>query len=266
MEYYLSNNDGNFFGPFPMHQLLNAGMKRETMVWREGLSAWYPAYLLPELNEVINSTPPPLEITLNAPDELPPELPAEPKPMPVAKIARKPEPVQVEKTAVKPMAKPASKTSNKTSGKTSETTKPASSASKKTSEATKTTSKTSDKTKEKSDTNKKKKTKYDYPVGEWLKESFWLLAFVIIHVLLAIFQYTTFEYIYLDIFGAILCTIGIIIGYKIKALNKESYAKGSASRNAAEKLSKFNGFLVSATAAAGFLIILYQSAHYVYIC
>ena len=103
-------------------------------------------------------------------------------------------------------------------------------------------------------------------MSPWFNESIWLLVFVIIHVILALTDMTTFEYIYLDILGAILCITGIVIGARIKSLNKVSYAKDSATRNQAEKLSKFNGFLVSATAAAGFLIILYQSAHYVYVC
>ena len=60
--------------------------------------------------------------------------------------------------------------------------------------------------------------------------------------------------------------IGIVIGIKIRKLNAISYKKGSESRLKAEKLGYFNGILVSATAAIGFLIILVQSAHYVYVC
>lgn len=268
MEYYLSNNDGNFYGPFPVHQLLNAGIKRETMVWRKGLTAWYPAYLLPELNDVINNTPPPLEITLNAPDNQSTELPEtqleasvvctpqgesakpETKSMTEAKIDREQEPAAVAKTADKPVERPTKKPTKRTARKS----------------AVKPAEKPAKKDKKKNNTGKNKKSKYDYPVSEWRIESIWLLAFVIIHIIMALSGQSTFSYIYLDIFGAILSITGIIIGYKIKALNKVSYAKDSDSRNAAEKLSKFNGFLVSTTAAIGFIIILYQSAHYVYVC
>ena len=259
MEYYLSNNDGNFSGPYLLQQLHSAGIKRETMVWREGLSAWYPAYLLPELNDVINLIPPPLEITLNAPDFQPPELPEiqqamgtenmvvqsegnEPatKAKPVAKKQSKPK-----KTAAKPVAKEAEKPVAK--------------------EAKKPVKKEADT--KKSGSQKESKTKYDHPVSPWFNESIWLLAFVLIHALIEVCSdKINITYIYLDIIGAALCITGVIIGAKIKALNKVSYAKDSATRNQAEKLARFNGFFVSATAAAGFLIVLYQTAHYVYVC
>lgn len=233
MQYYISNSYGSFTGPHTKHQLLSAGLKRDTLVWREGFTTWYPAYQLAELSDIITSTPPPLAASPTTPSNLPPAMPAsQPAMSAKAKPAQKP----VEKPAHKPVAKPAQKPAAK------ETTAK-SNASKKSS-----------------------KSKYDHPVSPWFNESIWLLAFVIIHVILALTDMTTFEYIYLDILGAILCITGIVIGSKIKSLNKVSYAKNSATRNQAEKLSKFNGFLVSATAAAGFLIILYQSAHYVYVC
>ena len=93
----------------------------------------------------------------------------------------------------------------------------------------------------KSGSKKDSKTKYDFPVSPWLSESIWLLAFVIIHAILALTDMTTFEYIYLDIVGAVLSITGIVIGIKIKSLNKVSYAKSSDTRNLAEKFSKFNG-------------------------
>ena len=259
MEYYISNNYGSFTGPHLKHQLLSAGLKRDTMVWREGFPTWYPAYQLPELSDIFASTPPPLAATPYTPGNQPPALPASqpavstqniakqgesPQPHKEIKPAVKTHPKPSVKSAARPVARPAAKPVAKSADKS--VAKPA--------------------TAKKSGSKKDSKTKYDFPVSPWLSESIWLLAFVIIHAILALTDMTTFEYIYLDIVGAVLSITGIVIGLKIKSLNKVSYAKGSDTRNLAEKFSKFNGFLVSATAAAGFLIILYQSAHYVYVC
>ena len=259
MEYYISNNYGSFTGPHLKHQLLSAGLKRDTMVWREGFPTWYPAYQLPELSDLFASTPPPLAATPYVPSNQPPALPASqpavsaqniakqgesPQPQKEIKPAVKTHPKPSAKSAARPVAKPAAKPVAKSADKP--VAKPA--------------------TAKKSGSKKDSMTKYDFPVSPWLSESIWLLAFVIIHAILALTDMTTFEYIYLDIVGAVLSITGIVIGIKIKSLNKVSYAKGSDTRNLAEKFSKFNGFLVSATAAAGFLIILYQSAPYVYVC
>lgn len=250
MEYYISNTYGSFTGPHLKHQLLNAGLKRDTLVWREGFTTWYPAYQLPELNDIISSIPP-LAATPTAPSNLPPAMPASQLAMSAKDIAKQSE-ISEPQAKILPKTKPAEDLAAKPAKKpvVSPTQKPV---------AKETTAKNNA-------SKKNSKSKYDHPVSPWFNESIWLLAFVIIHVILALTDMTTFEYIYLDILGAILCITGIVIGAKIKNLNKVSYAKDSATRNQAEKLSKFNGFLVSATAAAGFLIILYQSAHYVYVC
>lgn len=243
MQYYISNSYGSFTGPHTKHQLLNAGLKRDTLVWREEFTTWYPAYQLAELSDIITSTPPPLAASPTTPSNLPPAMPASQPAMSTRDLAKQSE-IGEPQAKVMPAAKPAQKPVAKPAQKpVAKETTAKSNASKKSS-----------------------KSKYDHPVSPWFNESIWLLAFVIIHVILALTDMTTFEYIYLDILGAILCITGIVIGSKIKSLNKVSYAKNSATRNQAEKLSKFNGFLVSATAAAGFLIILYQSAHYVYVC
>ena len=76
MDYYISNNYGSFTGPHLKHQLLSAGLKRDTMVWREGFPTWYPAYQLPELSDIFASTPPPLAATPYIPGNQPPALPA----------------------------------------------------------------------------------------------------------------------------------------------------------------------------------------------
>ncbi|MBR5030988.1 MAG: DUF4339 domain-containing protein [Muribaculaceae bacterium] len=243
MDYYLSKNDGLFTGPFAIDQLIANGLERDTLVWREGLAAWFPAYQLPELNEIIAETPPPIEVTLshtaNEEQQPLPQAPAVIQPAVNKNVAE-----VVKKAQPKPAVKANGDVNTQVTKK-------------------KTTAVTTEKKKEKE--KKKTKTKYDHPVAPWFNESIWLLAFVIIHAILGLTKTTTFEYIYLDLLGAALSITGIVIGMKIKNLNKVSYAKGSATRNVAENLSKINGYLVSATAAIGFLVILVQSAHYVYV-
>jgi len=48
MTYYMA--DGNVQkGPFALEQLLGQGMRRETLVWREGMPQWQKAESVPEL-------------------------------------------------------------------------------------------------------------------------------------------------------------------------------------------------------------------------
>ena len=48
MSYYMA--DGNVQkGPFPMEHLLGQGLRRETLVWREGMPQWQKAESVPEL-------------------------------------------------------------------------------------------------------------------------------------------------------------------------------------------------------------------------
>jgi TM2 domain-containing membrane protein YozV len=48
MSYYMA--DGNVQkGPFPMEHLLGQGLRRETLVWREGVPQWLKAESVPEL-------------------------------------------------------------------------------------------------------------------------------------------------------------------------------------------------------------------------
>ena len=48
MNYFIA--DGNVQrGPFPMEQLIAQGLKRETLVWREGMPQWQKAESVPEL-------------------------------------------------------------------------------------------------------------------------------------------------------------------------------------------------------------------------
>lgn len=50
--YYIHVN-GQQRGPFQKHQLIDAGMTSETMVWRSDLPNWVPAHTLPELVEIL---------------------------------------------------------------------------------------------------------------------------------------------------------------------------------------------------------------------
>lgn len=246
MNYYISHSDGRYQGPIKKEQLLANGLDRDTMVWREGLQAWTPALQLPELSDLIDDIPPPMEITLGGIDQEPPALPLvdEPQAQPQAQATQDKE---VLVTTIDKASEPKKELATPKAVETKNKEK-------------KNIAKTDKKEKEK----KKKKTKYDYPVCEWLRESVFLLACVIVHAALAISGSTTQGYLYLDIVGAVLSITGIIIALYIKKLNKISHAKDSPSRLKAQKLGTFNGFLVSATAAIGFLIILVQSAHYVY--
>jgi hypothetical protein len=255
MDYYISNNDGRYSGPFKKEQLIAAGLDLDTMVWRQGMAAWTPAKLLPELSDIIADVPPPMEITLG-PSIVQPQPIQQPVQQEVAysddtnaKIRMQLEQLNKEKDELKKLLEQKKAEGDK---------KLVAARAQHQAEI-----KEQKKQKEK---EAKKKTKYDYPVCDWRNESIWLLVFVICHAAMAIAGWTTFFYLYIDILGAVLSIIGIVIGCKIRELNKISYKKGSESRLKAEPLGYYNGILVSATAAIGFLIILVQSAYYVYIC
>lgn len=105
----------------------------------------------------------------------------------------------------------------------------------------------------------KEKTRYDFRCPTWIKEALMILVCVVGHFLLGILGSTTFYYIYFDLFGLALCAAALVIGFKIKALNKISYAQGTPSRMKGDKLAQINGWLVSITALIGIVIILVQS-------
>lgn len=46
-------------GPFGEHELVGAGLRPETLVWREGMSQWQPAEQLPELQSLFSTQPQP---------------------------------------------------------------------------------------------------------------------------------------------------------------------------------------------------------------
>lgn len=262
MDYYIAK-DGQHSGPYHKEQLIANGLTPNSLVWRQGMTAWMPANQLPELSDIIADAPPPLDVVIVKPKQHASTPPAAPSANQQLKQeleqsqrlkqqlqdevdrlqqshVKSPKPIAKE---TRPVNKPKSESKPKSTTKAS--------VSKKNSSTTK--------------SSKKAKTKYDHPVADWRNESIWLLAFVVIHAAMALLGWTTWWYLYLDIAGALLSITGIAIGSKIKSLNKISYVKDSASRLEAERWSTFNGFLVSATAAAGFLIILVQSAHYIYV-
>ena len=60
MDYYIIR-DNRRQGPFSMEQLKEAGLARDTKVWREGLAGWTDAADVPELADLaLPPAPPPL--------------------------------------------------------------------------------------------------------------------------------------------------------------------------------------------------------------
>lgn len=251
MEYYIALPGKKRIGPFGKNELLNNGLRPESLVWAQGMKGWLPASQVDDLKDLFVPSPPPMP-------QAPPPMPAQvPPPMSdTITLQRELHDTKKEIDELKTLLEQ----------KESEADKKLVAAREKRKTEIKEKKKQKEKEEKKKTSKNKKKTKYDYPVADWRNEAIWLFVFVISHALMALFGWSTFFYIYLDIVGAILSIAGIAIGQKIKNLNKISHQKDSESRLQAEKLSKFNGFLVSATAAAGFLIILVQSAYYVYIC
>lgn len=273
MDYYLSNSDGQYTGPYSKDRLIAAGLDRSTMVWRQGLATWTVAEQLQELQDIMGDVPPPMEMTLGPTRVVQPVQQAVAG-QPAAQVAQedydkqlKLEELNRKKAALKQQLEQRKAEKEKKLAQAQQELQLMKEEKKK--EVEKERKVLKEKKKEPAKTTSKKKskekTKYDYPVCDWRNEAIWVLAFVIIHALMALMGETTFFYIYLDIVGAVLSIAGIVIGIKIRKLNATSYKKDSESRLQAEKLGYFNGILVSATAAVGFLIILVQSAHYVYV-
>lgn len=258
MDYYILK-DGQYVGPFPKDQLLANGLKTDTMVWREGLSIWTRADLMRELDDILNiapppltqalaaktKTPPPLTVTLSSQRKLKQELNESCKEFDELKPTVTKLEIEKSKPVVKEPAAVAKKEKNITTKKT-------------TTVAKKTTT---------SEKKKKSKNKYDYPAPTWLNETIFLITCIVIHLVMGLFGTTTKEpYIYIDMAGLVMCITAFVIALNIKKLNKIDHSKNSATRIKADKLAYFNGLFVSTLAAIGFLIILVQSAYYVYIC
>ena len=60
MNFYMA--DGSLQkGPFPIEQLIGQGLKRETLVWREGMPQWQKAETVPELAVLFTGYQQPLQ-------------------------------------------------------------------------------------------------------------------------------------------------------------------------------------------------------------
>ncbi len=59
MDYYYSTG-GRQIGPISLDELLTKDIKRDTLVWKEGLADWVRASELPELANVLSKIPPPI--------------------------------------------------------------------------------------------------------------------------------------------------------------------------------------------------------------
>ncbi len=254
MDYYISKNNGKYSGPFKKEQLIAAGLDLDTMVWRQGMTAWAPAKQLPELSDIIGDVPPPMDMVME------PNAVVQP---PVQQVTAQLNEMQQQLNQLNREKEELKKLLEQ---KKAEGDKKLAIAKAQHQAEVKEQKKQKEKKEKEEKEKAKKKTRYDYPVCDWRNESIWLLFFVICHAAMAIAGWTTFFYIYFDIVGAVLSIIGIVIGNKIRKLNAISYKKGSESRLKAEPLGYYNGIFVSVTAAIGFLIILVQSAHYVYVC
>lgn len=65
MEFFIIK-DGSQQGPFTLEELADVGVSSETLVWREGMEQWTPAWKVPEMKDILSGnhnakpTPPPL--------------------------------------------------------------------------------------------------------------------------------------------------------------------------------------------------------------
>lgn len=110
----------------------------------------------------------------------------------------------------------------------------------------------------------KVRTKYDFPSPSWLKETLFVLVCISGHFFLGITGITTTWYIFIDIVGFVLCIPAIIIATNINSLCKISFAENSPTRIKADRLARFNGWLVGVLFILGCIVIFYQSANDMY--
>ena len=65
-DFFLGIN-GTQLGPYPEHELVARGMKHDTMVWRDGMTAWVRADQLPEMIQYLENVPRPAVTVPNYP-------------------------------------------------------------------------------------------------------------------------------------------------------------------------------------------------------
>jgi uncharacterized membrane protein YgcG len=102
-------------------------------------------------------------------------------------------------------------------------------------------------------------TRYDFPAPTWIKETLAVLVCVVGHFIFGVTRVTTFEYIFIDIVGFVMCLIALVIGLNIKKLNEISFVQGSPSRIKADRLARIAGWIVAVAFIIGSIIIFYQS-------
>ena len=71
-KYYL-RIDGQQLGPFKKYELLENGLKRDTLVWSQKLTNWTPAYKVSDLASLLEKLPPELEQETEPESVAPPE-------------------------------------------------------------------------------------------------------------------------------------------------------------------------------------------------
>jgi TPR repeat protein len=59
--YFFINDKGNQVGPINKEELINKGIKKDTLIWYEGITDWTAAEKLEELNFLFGKIPPPLQ-------------------------------------------------------------------------------------------------------------------------------------------------------------------------------------------------------------
>ena len=60
MKKYFYSNDNEKNGPFSFEELKNENIKKETLIWYEGLDDWTKAEYVLEIKEILELSPPPI--------------------------------------------------------------------------------------------------------------------------------------------------------------------------------------------------------------
>ena len=55
MEYFIIDNNGQQAGPFSQDQLVQKAISPETLVWKQGMADWTPAWKVEELRTVLEA-------------------------------------------------------------------------------------------------------------------------------------------------------------------------------------------------------------------
>ena len=56
MEFFIIDRNGQQAGPFSFDQLVQKGISPETLVWKQGMADWTPAWKVEELRAVLEAT------------------------------------------------------------------------------------------------------------------------------------------------------------------------------------------------------------------